>query len=69
MSEWDNQYYEDEGDGYGTEPYCITCGGRRWRVTCIDDLCYGEEECIHGDPPTPCPDCNPKGELEDALFS
>lgn len=66
MSTWDDQYYDDEPDGFGSS--CYNCGGRRYLVTCIDDLCHGQDECIHGDPPTPCPVCNPKGELEDAMY-
>jgi hypothetical protein len=47
---------------------CYECGGRGYIVTCIDDMCHGQDECIHGDPPTPCRACNPKGEREDALY-
>lgn len=63
MSEWDTGYYEDEPDGFGGG--CWYCGGRGWIVTCIDDMCHGQDECIHGDDPDPCPECNPKGERED----
>ena len=65
MSTWDDQYYEDEPEGFGGG--CYQCGGRHYIVTCPDDLCHGQDECIHGDPPTPCPACNPKGDLEDCL--
>lgn len=44
---------------------CYDCGGRGWNVTCIDDLCHGQDYCIHGDPPTPCRNCNAEGERED----
>jgi hypothetical protein len=67
MSEWDDGYYEDEPDGFGSG--CSECGGRGYVVRCVDDLCHGQDECIHGDPPTPCSLCNPKGEKEDALYS
>lgn len=60
--DWDD-YDPDYGDSY-----CYACDGRHWKVTCIDDLCHGQDECIHGDPPTPCPVCNPKGELEDGYY-
>ena len=63
MSEWDDQYYEDEPDGFGG--CCYDCGGRGWKVACIDDFCHGQGECIHGDPPIPCPTCNPEGERPD----
>jgi hypothetical protein len=51
---------EDISDGG-----CYECGGRGWVVRCPDDLCHGQDECIHGDPPTPCALCNPKGHRED----
>lgn len=37
---------------------CHRCGGSGWIITCIDDLCHGSGECIHGDGDTPCPACN-----------
>lgn len=58
-------YYEDDGEYEGGERYCWACGGRGWMVTCPDDLCHGQDECIHGDPPTPCRECNPKGDKFD----
>jgi hypothetical protein len=39
---------------------CLTCGGSGLYSRCIDDLCYGEEVCIHGDDAT-CPDCKGEG--------
>jgi hypothetical protein len=54
-------------DGYDNSG-CYECGGRGYFVDCIDDLCHGGDECIHGDPPRPCRTCNPKGEREDAYF-
>lgn len=48
---------------------CYRCGGRGYMVTCIDDLCHGQDECIHGDDPTPCPECNPKGDGEDRFYA
>jgi hypothetical protein len=47
------------------DSYCYECGGRGWFIDCIDDLCHGQDCCIHGDPPRPCRVCNPKGEKED----
>lgn len=29
-----------------------------WVVVCIDDMCRGCGECIHGDGMAPCPECN-----------
>lgn len=40
---------------------CWLCGGSGEYVTCIDDLCHGQEQCIHGDPPSPCPECKGTG--------
>ncbi len=61
---------EEEYDDY--EPSdnsgCYECGGRGYVVRCIDDLCYGQDECIHGDPPKPCRVCNKDGNREDALW-
>jgi protein gp37 len=40
---------------------CQRCGGRGEIVTCPDDMCYGQEECIHGDGYSTCPDCGGDG--------
>ena len=64
-----NPHYVEYDDDYdGGERYCYECGGRGYVVRCPDDLCHGQDECIHGDAPTPCCACNPKGELEDGLY-
>ena len=39
---------------------CYNCGGFGWVITCIDDLCRGAGECMHGDGTSPCPVCNAK---------
>lgn len=41
---------------------CNECdGGEDFRSACIDDMCYGNEECLHGDPtPLPCDLCEGK---------
>ena len=59
-----DQDWEDYQDYDGGERYCWDCGGRGWKITCIDDLCHGQDVCIH-DPPTPCRTCNPKGDRFD----
>lgn len=56
----DPEVYDNSG--------CNECGGRGWIVRCPDDLCHGQDECIHGDPPSPCRQCNPKGTLEDRFW-
>lgn len=46
------------------EPYdlyasdgCQRCGGEGFIVVCIDDMCRGAGECMHGDGEIACPDC------------
>ena len=58
MNGLDGCDYDDWDDDDGV---CYECNGSGWIVTCIDDLCHGQDECIHGDPPTPCPACNADG--------
>jgi hypothetical protein len=55
---------DDDGE-YGDNSGCCECGGRGWVVRCIDDLCHGQDECMHGDPPTRCWSCNRDGKRED----
>jgi len=50
--DWDD--WDDRAGG------CNTCGGSGTVIACIDDLCRGSGECIHGDGEIICPDC--KGE-------
>lgn len=53
--------WDDEG--------CYRCGGKGYIVTCIDDLCRGQDECIHGDGEQPCPACcgeSPNSEMNDS---
>lgn len=40
---------------------CNRCGGRGTIITCIDDICHGTGECIHGDGETTCPSCGGEG--------
>lgn len=65
--EWTQGEIDDDYEYLG-ERYCYECGGRGYVVRCIDDLCHGQDECIHGDPPTPCFVCNRDGEMEDGLY-
>ena len=37
---------------------CCNCDGSGWMVVCVDDMCRGMGECIHGDGNRPCPICN-----------
>jgi len=59
-------WYDD--DDYEDSRSCYECGGRGWKIVCPDDLCHGQDECIHGDPPIPCPVCNPKGDRFEGYF-
>ena len=64
MNKIDDGYEEYDGGEYD-ELYCWDCGGRGWKITCIDDMCHGQDECIHGDPLRPCWTCNRDGSKED----
>lgn len=48
---------ETDDDGYVDADGCQRCGGSGVIVVCIDDMCRGAGECIHGDGEAPCPDC------------
>lgn len=37
---------------------CARCGGEGIIVICVDDMCRGAGECMHGDGEIICPDCN-----------
>lgn len=53
-TDWDYEYDDD----LCSHDACNTCAGEGWIVTCIDDMCRGAGECMHGDGNTPCPDCD-----------
>lgn len=44
----------EQGDDNG----CYRCGGEGFIITCIDDMCRGAGECMHGDGESVCPACN-----------
>jgi len=48
----------DDDDFDGSAGCCNTCGGAGYVVVCIDDMCRGAGECMHGDGEIPCPDCD-----------
>lgn len=64
-TEEQTNFYADE---YKSEHYCNECGGRGYVVRCIDDMCHGQDECLHGDPPMPCWHCNRDGKREDGYL-
>lgn len=43
---------------------CARCFGSGDFLVCIDDLCRGAGECMHGDGVIACPDCDGMGEVE-----
>lgn len=50
----------DEDEDPDFEPDCIgcsRCGGAGTIIVCIDDMCQGAGECIHGDGEIVCPEC------------
>ena len=42
---------------------CWECGGDGEVLTCIDDMCRGAGECMHGDGYGVCRPCKGTGEL------
>lgn len=49
-------------DCYGDDPveWCNLCDGDGIIVTCVDDMCRGAGECMHGDGEQLCPNgCDP----------
>lgn len=51
----------DDGYPYDDEdPYCYRCDNAGFIIVCVDDMCRGAGECMHGDGEIVCPDC--KGE-------
>ena len=54
-SDQDDDYFEPKDD-------CQRCGGTGRMIVCIDDMCQGSGECIHGDGVEKCEDCKGTGE-------
>lgn len=49
-------------EGYeGDDDVCPRCDGRGEMNVCIDDMCHGQEECIHGDGMLICRLCRGTG--------
>ncbi len=57
----EREAHEAAGDPW-REP-CWACLGDGERVICIDDLCRGAGECMHGDGMAPCDECGGSGYL------
>ena len=45
---------------------CNRCDGDGWIVVCIDDLCRGAGECMHGDGMALCPECQGDDDDDDS---
>ena len=43
---------------------CHRCDGSGFVLTCIDDMCRGAGECMHGDGESICPECHGDGEFD-----
>lgn len=51
-------YNDEESDP------CDRCGGEGQILVCVDDICQGQGECMHGDGMAMCPECNGSGHCE-----
>ena len=59
----DDQEIDERGDEDFDEPAaCWNCGGEGTIVDCCDDLCHGQDWCMHGDNRM-CPECHGEGFL------
>ena len=63
----DTPTFDDEPDDFYDDGsvYCWRCDNKGTVIVCIDDMCRGAGECMHGDGEVVCPDC--KGESGDWL--
>jgi len=50
-----------EPDWMDCDDTCQRCGGDGFVVTCIDDMCHGQDYCVHGDGEATCPACGGHG--------
>lgn len=55
--DFDEDELDDDPGDYFYADGCQRCGGEGIIVVCIDDMCQGAGECMHGDGEAPCPDC------------
>lgn len=44
---------------------CEACAGSGEENRCIDDMCNGQDECIHGDGMIACRACNGTGYVQE----
>lgn len=52
---------EDEREYADDAGYCQRCDGLGVILICMDDMCHGAGECMHGDGEIACPDCGGEG--------
>lgn len=45
------------------EVECFECNGKRFISVCLNDLCQGDEGCVHGDGNRSCLTCGGAGHL------
>lgn len=55
--DFDEDEFDDDDLIFGYDSGCNECGGAGTIIVCIDDMCRGCGECIHGDGEIPCPTC------------
>ena len=56
----DDLFDDDVFDDEGVPAYCDLCDGSGVIVICVDDMCRGAGECMHGDGEQLCPNgCDP----------
>lgn len=61
--DWGAGLPDDDDDGeYLGMVTCWACSGEGAEIRCCDDLCHGQDWCIHGDNYT-CPQCGGDGFL------
>jgi len=59
----DDQAIDERGEDDFHEPAtCWKCGGSGTLVMCCDDLCHGQDYCMHGDNDM-CSECDGEGFL------
>lgn len=54
--------HEDDDYDYDENPWCHRCDGTGEIMICIDDMCHGQDYCIHGDGVIMCPTCKGSGD-------
>ena len=58
MPDWLDNEYPDEGEDFDDEgEYCYRCDNQGFIIVCVDDMCRGAGECMHGDGEAICPNC------------